>query len=137
MLPLAKEAALDFNHPEFFRLLVERALAFHEHGGRSSAKRFFIDLGKCLSHGIRGGRGIDPALWDKLDIDIADIILSHDPPISDKDAVQELWNRGHWLGAHIPTLEIRFRKAKHRLLLNAWPAVLPLVNPSSFKTGQI
>src|SRR5262245_39959490 len=64
MLPLAKHAALAFECPTSFRRCIEMLLDFHEHGGMSSAKQFFIDLGKCLSHGVRG---IKPELWDKLD----------------------------------------------------------------------
>jgi hypothetical protein len=119
MLPLAKQAAVVFKYPERFRGVVDMALMFHKDGGLSSAKQFFIDLGKCLSHGTRGTRGIKPELWDKLDIDIADIILSYDPPMSDKDAVHELQNRGQLLRGHLPMLEVRFRKRKHRLILDA------------------
>src|SRR5262249_6753848 len=75
-LPLAKEVALVFEYPETFRASLELVLTFHEFGGLSSAKQFFIDLGKCLSFGIPGARGINRQLWDKLDLDIADIILS-------------------------------------------------------------
>jgi len=127
MLPLAKYAAQAFDRPEVFKPVIDCALTMHECGGLSSTRRFFIDLGKCLSHGIRGGRGIDPTLWDKLDFEIADIILSHDPPISDKDAVHQLQNRGYLLRGHLATLEVRFRRRKHRLLLDAWPAVLSRV----------
>jgi hypothetical protein len=127
MLPLAKEAAVAFERPTSFRMWIEMLLDFHEHGGMSSAKQFFIDLGKCLSHGIRGTRGIKPELWDKLDLDIADIILSHDPPISDKDAVHELQNRGHMLRGHLPALEVRFRQRKHRLLFDARSVALSSV----------
>ena len=47
MLPLAKQAALAFECPTSFRRCIEMLLDFHEHGGMSSAKQFFIDLGKC------------------------------------------------------------------------------------------
>jgi hypothetical protein len=119
MLSLAKQAALVFESPKLFRVLVDTVLIFHGGGGLSSAKQFFIDLGKCLSHGRHGTRGIKPAWPDKLDIDIADIILSHDPPMSHKDAVHELRKRGHLLPGHLPTLEVRFRKRKHRLIHDA------------------
>jgi hypothetical protein len=119
MLPWAKQAADFFTSPKVFRKLVESALVFHECGGLSSAKQFFIDLGKCLSCGTRGTRGIKPGLWDKLDVDIADILLSYDPPMSDKDAVRELQNRGHFPREHLQTLEVRFRKRKQRLIQDA------------------
>ena len=125
MLPFAKQAALAFERPASFRLEIEMVLDLHEHGwiSISSVKRFFIDLGKCLSHGTRGTRGINPELWNQIDLDIADIILSHNPPMPDKDAVHELQNRGHWIRGHLPTLEVRFRKRKRDLLLAAWRVV--------------
>jgi hypothetical protein len=126
-LSLAKYAAMVFQHSEMFKGVIDVALTFHELGGISSAKRFFVNLGKCLSHGTRGNRGIDPELWNKIDVDIADIILSHDPPMSDHDAVQELQSRGHSLRGHPPQLEVRFRRRKHRLLLDAWPVALSMM----------
>jgi hypothetical protein len=127
MLPLAKDAARAFEHPELFRSSIELVLDFHKHCGISSAKQFFIDLGKCLSHGIRGTRGIKPELWDKLDVDVADIILSHDPPLSDKQAVHELQKRGHVLRGHLPALEVRFRQRKRRLIFDAHSVALSLM----------
>jgi hypothetical protein len=114
MLPLAKQAAVSFERPELFRASIEFALTMQEVGGLSSAKQFFIDLGKCLSHGRRGTQRIEPKWWDKLDLDIADIILCHNPPISDEDAVHELKNRGH-----PPMSKERFRTRKHRLIHDA------------------
>jgi hypothetical protein len=67
-------------------------------------KQFFIDLGKCLSGDI------DPELWDKRDIDIAEIVLSN-PRISAKNAVRELEKRNH----HGITEE-NFRNWKSKLL---------------------
>jgi hypothetical protein len=118
MLPVAKNAARLFPHRELFKAQLDMVLLFHEGGGLSSAKQFFIDLGKCLSHGAGGTQRIKPELWDRLDLDIADIILSHNPPMSDKDAVRELENRGH-----PPMSNDHFRVRKHRLILNAHTAV--------------
>jgi len=137
LLPLAKQAALAFERPDSFRMWIEMMLDFHKHGGMSSVKQCFIDLGKCLSHGIRGTRGINPELWDKLDLDIADIILSHDPPISDKGAVHELQNRGHWLRGHMPRLEVRIRKAKHRLLFDAQPIASRTAKRDKFRAVRV
>jgi hypothetical protein len=118
MLPLAKDAAGLFQNPRLFRERIDLMLKFHEYGGLSSAKQFFIDLGKCLSHGAGGTQRIKIELWDTLDLDIADIILSHNPPMSDRDAVRELQNRGH-----PPMSNDHFRVRKHRLILNAHAAV--------------
>jgi hypothetical protein len=120
MRPWAKMAAGVFKYPERFRVFVDTALHFHKSGGMSSAKQFFIDLGKCLSHGTPGARGINPESWDRTDFALVDIALSYDSPISDKDVVRELQNRGHVLRGDLPTLEVRFRKRKHRLILDAY-----------------
>jgi hypothetical protein len=122
MLTLAKQAAAVFENPESFKTYVAgMVLRFHEAGGLSSARQFFIDLGKCLS---QGKGGIKFKAWEKEDVEIADIILSYDPPLSDKDAVRELQNRGHWLHGHLPMLETRFRTRKHRLIRDAHSALL-------------
>ena len=95
----AKFAALLFAHPdpELFKGAIELAVIIRH-------KQFFIDLGKCLSDDI------DPQLWDKRDIDIAEIVLSN-PRISAKDAVRELERRGHR-----EITEENFRMWKMRLL---------------------
>jgi len=65
-------------------------------------KRFFIDLGKCLSGEIKSG-------FDKLDVAIASILLQN-PSIKAKDAVRELKRRRH------PAIsEENFRMRKQRL----------------------
>jgi hypothetical protein len=82
-LPYAKLAAMAFEHPnpELFKHVIEMA-AMMKH------RRFFVELGKCLSGDI------DRDLWDKRDVDIAEIVLSN-PRIPAKDAVHELEKRGH------------------------------------------
>jgi uncharacterized protein YaeQ len=82
-LAQAKFAATLFKHPdpELFRGALELAITIKH-------KKFFIDLGKCLSGEI------DPQLWDKRDLDIAEIVLSN-PRMRAKDAVRELERRGH------------------------------------------
>ena len=82
-LPYAKLAAMTFEHPdqELFKNVIEVA-AIMKH------KKFFIELGKCLSGDI------DRHLWDKREIDIAEIVLSN-PRIPARDAVHELQKRGH------------------------------------------
>jgi len=82
-LEQAKFAAMLFNHsdPELFRGAIELALIVRH-------KRFFIDLGKCLSGDI------DPQLRDKRDLDIAEIVLSN-PRMRAKDALCALRSRGH------------------------------------------
>jgi hypothetical protein len=121
-LTLAKQAAAVFENSESFSgYVADMVLMFHKHGGLSSARQFFIDLGKCLSS--RGTGGIKIKAWEKEDVEIADIILSYDPPLSDKDAVRELQNRGHWLHGHLPMLETRFRTRKHRLIRDAHSAL--------------
>jgi hypothetical protein len=118
MLPLAKNAARLFQNPRLFRAQLDLVLIFHEGGGLSSAKQFFIDLGKCFSHGAGGTQRIKTELWNRLDLDIADIILSHNPPMSDGDAVRELQNRGY-----PPMSNDHFRVRKHRLIVNAHAAI--------------
>lgn len=82
-LAQAKYAATLFKHPdpELFRGAIEFAITVKH-------KKFFIDLGKCLSGEI------DPQLWDKRDLDIAEIVLSN-PRMRAKDAVRELTKLGH------------------------------------------
>jgi hypothetical protein len=67
--------------------------------------RFFIDFGKCLSGDIK-----DATLFDKRDLDIAEIVLFN-PEMSAREAVRELYRRGH----HGIT-EDNFRMWKMRLL---------------------
>ena len=86
-----------FPNPEFFKSAIELAATIKH-------KQFFIDLGKCFSGDL------DPQLWDKRDIDIAEIVLSN-PQISAKDAVRELEKRNH----HGITEE-NFRNWKSKLL---------------------
>ncbi len=98
-LAQAKFAAMLFDHPdpELFRGAIELALLVRH-------RRFFIDLGKCLSGDI------NPQLWDKRDIDIAEIVLSN-PRMRAGEAVRELVKRGH---SHIT--EDNYRMWKMRLL---------------------
>jgi hypothetical protein len=82
-LAQAKYAAWLFDHPnpDVFHDTIEFA-------ARVRHRKFFIDLGKCLSGEI------NPELWDKRDLAIAEIVLSN-PRIRAKDAVRELEKRGH------------------------------------------
>lgn len=99
LLPQAKAVALLFKHPdpEWFKSVIEvPTLVKH--------KKFFIDLGKCLSGEI------NPELWDKRDIDIAEIVVSN-PRMRAKEAVRELVKRGHR-----PISEENFRNWKSKLL---------------------
>jgi hypothetical protein len=95
----AKYAAQLFTrpNPEHFKAAIELAADIKH-------KQFFIDLGKCLSGDI------DPELWDKRDIDIAEIVLSN-PRISAKNAVRELEKRNHR-----GITEENFRNWKSKLL---------------------
>lgn len=68
----------------------------------ANQKKFFIDLGKCLSGEMKSG-------YDNLDISAA-LILSHNPVIKAKDAIHELKERGH-----TEITEENFRMRKHRL----------------------
>jgi hypothetical protein len=95
---------------------------FKKGHARRKAPLTNIDLGKCLSHGRRGTQRIEPKWWDKLDLDIADIILCHNPPISDEDAVHELKNRGH-----AEMSKERFRTRKHRLIHDAHAVCISLL----------
>jgi hypothetical protein len=67
-------------------------------------KRFFIDLGKCLSGEIT------PDLFDKRDFDMAEIVLFN-PKMPARQAVLELVKRGHR-----EITEDNFRNWKKRLL---------------------
>ena len=117
----AKWAALNFKQAARFAECIGQALTIHRSGAVTSAKRFFIDLGKCLSYGTRGVRGINPQLWDSLDYNIADIILSHDPPLSDEEAVRILERRGfsEMTVKNLQTCVERFGTRKHRLIREA------------------
>jgi hypothetical protein len=66
-------------------------------------KKFFIDLGKCLSGEIKC------ELWDRFDEDVTDVLCRY-PKLSAKDAVLELKKRGWTM------TEEGFRMWKHRLL---------------------
>jgi hypothetical protein len=68
-------------------------------------KRFFIDFGKCLSGDIK-----DSTLFDKRDVDIAQIVLFN-PQMSAREATLELERRGHR-----GITEENFRMWKMRLL---------------------
>src|SRR5260370_21020952 len=98
-LEQAKFAAMLFDHPdpELFRGAIELALVVRH-------RRFFIDLGKCLSGEINS------QLWDKRDVDLAEIILSN-PRMRAEEGVQEMVKRGH---SHIT--EDNYRMWKMRLL---------------------
>ena len=98
-LAQAKFAAMAFKHPdpELFRAALEIAITVKH-------RKFFIDLGKCLSGEI------DPQLWDKRDLDITEIVLSS-PRVSASDAICELRKRGHR-----GITEDNFRMWKMRLL---------------------
>jgi len=75
---------------------------------QTGQKRFFIDLGKCLSGDIKSG-------YDKLDYAIA-VILSHNPSIKAKAAVRELKERGH---PEISEENFRVRKQRLKALVRA------------------
>jgi hypothetical protein len=99
----AKYAALLLDSPdlkpsnqELMRVIGFQAL--------SRNKKFFINLGNCLS-----GK-INPQLWDQRDIDIAEIVLFHQE-LSAGSAVRELERRGHR-----GITEENFRMWKMRLL---------------------
>jgi hypothetical protein len=73
----------------------------------ASHKQFFIDLGKCLEARPR----LQSQLWDKRDLDIAEIVLqSLWEKLKAKEAVRLLEERGHQM------TEERFRKHKSELL---------------------
>jgi len=72
-----------------------------------SHKRFFIDLGKCLEARPR----LQSQLWDKRDLDMAEIVLqSFQEKLKARKAVSLLEERGHQM------TEERFRKHKSELL---------------------
>jgi hypothetical protein len=100
---LASPEAPDLDSPdlELFNQELMRVIGFQ---ALMRNKKFFINLGKCLSGEI------DPQLWDRRDIDIAEIVLFH-PELSAGDAVRELERRDH----HGITEE-NFRMWKMRLL---------------------
>lgn len=103
-LALAKFAAIIFH-----RLSAAAFVTLIEGPAKMKNKKFFIDLGKCLSGEI------DTQLWDLRDYDMAEIILSK-PRISAKDAVRELEMRNHHgiTEENFRMWKMRFLKAKRQ-----------------------
>ena len=84
-------------------------------------KRFFIDLGKCLSGDLK------PFHIDKLDCDIFGL-LYRNPSISNKEAVRELVNRSH------PCLTNENFRMRKKRLLDALPEFQSLLGDKRKRT---
>jgi hypothetical protein len=103
----ARYAAWAFG-TEYSKEIIKKAAAAHH-------KQFFIDLGKCLERKPR----LQPQLWDKSDLYIAELILEglarrksgeKSKVLKAREAVEELTKRGHEM------TEGAFRKRKSELL---------------------
>jgi hypothetical protein len=93
---LAAKCFMDTGNLDGCFWLVDMAVAKND-------KQFFIHFGKCLSGSIK-----DPALFDKRDRDIAEIVAAN-PRVSAGDACLDLARRGHH---HVTKANFRVRKMR-------------------------